>query len=121
LIENFQKITDISAMGSLMSVKALGVEGSMWTRQKVESFSPLSELSQLEALFITNCKPIRDGLTPLHKLHNLRFLEAPAFYTEDEFAELQKSLPNLSCDWFDRIQKHGTIKEAMSASINKLD
>ena len=117
LIENFKKITDISPMASQKSAKALGVEGSMWTRQKVDSFEPFSELEALEALFITNCMPVRHGLVPLHNLHNLRFLEAPGFYSEDEFSDLQRSLPRLKCSWFDRIKEHGSIKAAINAAI----
>ncbi len=120
LIENFKKITDISPLASVISAKALGVEGSMWTRQKVDSFQPIAELSQLEALFITNSKPVADGLAPLHALHNLRYLEAPAFYIEAEFYALEVALPRLSCDWFNRIREHGTIKEAIKAAITNL-
>jgi len=119
LIENFKKVTDISPLASLAAVKALGIEGSMWSRQRVDSLAPLTVLSQLEALFITNCKPDRDGLKPLHELRNLRCLEAAAFYSEAEFASLEQALPELSCDWFRLIREHGTIKKAISALIKK--
>jgi hypothetical protein len=89
----------------------------MWTRQKVDSFSPLSGIAGLEALFITNCKPAKDGLSALHNLHNLRYLEAPGFYSEDEFLALESALPQLECSWFERIREHGTIKAAIDASI----
>ena len=117
LIENFKKITDISPIGSLTGARAIGVEGSMWTRQKVDSFAPLSAIDGLEALFITNCKPAKDGLSPLHGLRNLRFLEAPGFYPEDEFLALERALPQLECSWFERLREHGTIKAAIDASI----
>ena len=119
LIENFKKITDISPIAAMTSLRALGVEGSMWTRQKVDSFIPLSGLEELEALFITNCKPTTDSLMPLYSLHNLRYLEAPAFYTEDEFSCLEKAIPQLKCSWFDQIRKHGSIKAAINSSINR--
>lgn len=118
-IENFKKITDISPLGNLKSLKAVGVEGSIWATQKVVTFAPLSELLNLEAAFITNCRPQRDGLSPLHALKQLQFLEAPAFYKEAEFAELQAKLPELSCNWFDLIGEHGTIKKAISAVTNR--
>ncbi len=117
LIENFKKITDISPIGSLSGAKAIGVEGSMWARQKVDSFSPLSAIKGLEALFITNCKPAKDGLDPLHDLRNLRILETPGFYSEDEFLDLEKALPQLKCSWFERIKEHGSIKAAIDAAI----
>lgn len=117
LIENFKKITDISPIASLNSARAIGVEGSMWTRQKVDSFSPLTVIEGLEALFITNCKPVKDGLNPLRHLRNLRYLEAPGFYSEDEFLALERELPQLECSWFGRIREHGTIKAAIDASI----
>jgi len=117
LLENFKKITDISSLASLSTVKALGIEGSMWTRQNVDSFTPLSGLSLLEALFIANCKPSNAGLLPLHTLGNLRYLDAAAFYTEDEFMALHRALPQLSCDWFSQIREHVSIKAAINASI----
>ena len=116
-LENLKKVTDISPMASLKTAKAVGIEGSMWTRQKVDSFSAFSQLSQLEALFITNCKPSNDGLTPLRSQKDLRFLEAPGVYKESEFLSLQDALPNLSCSWFEQIREHGSIKAAINASV----
>jgi hypothetical protein len=121
LIENFKKITDISPIASLTAARAIGVEGSMWTRQKVDSFCPLSAIQGLEALFIMNCKPARGGLYSLHVLRNLRYLEAPGFYSEDEFLALERALPGLKCSWFEQIRQHGTIKAAINASINTND
>lgn len=121
LIENFKKITDISPIASLTGARAIGIEGSMWTKQKIDSFSPLSVMEGVEALFITNCMPAKDGLGPLHVLRNLRYLDAPGFYSEDEFLALERALPQLECSWFERIREYGTIKAAIDASIKTQD
>jgi len=120
LLEHFKLVHDLSAVVTLRSIRAFGIEGSMWTKQKVESLSPVSELKQLEALFMANCKADNDGLKPLHKLSNLRCLQAPGFYPDNEFLDLRAALPNLECQWFREIDQYGSIKAALKARINEI-
>jgi hypothetical protein len=112
-LEHFKLITDFSEIAMLSGLKVLGIEGSMWTTQRVESFRPVAALSSLEALFLTNCRPKSDGLDPLHLLVHLRYLEIAAFYTEQQFLALRAAIPKLECDWFEQIERHGSIKAAI--------
>jgi hypothetical protein len=115
LLQNFKRVTDLSPVGELTSLRAFGLEGSMWTTQRVDSFRPLTMLPHLEALFLTNCRPTMDGLEPLQQLTQLRHLEIAAFYPDAEFLKLRHALPNLECYWFQLIDQHGSIKAAMKA------
>ena len=69
-------------------MRALGVEGAMWTAMRVHSLEPLRGLERLEYLFLTNLR-VRDGsLRPLHGLARLRFLQCARYYADGEFALL---------------------------------
>ncbi len=118
-IENFKLVRDISPLATLRSVRALGIEGSMDTTQKIQTLAPVAELKQLEALFITNCRAEQDGFKPLHALHQLKYLEAPGFYRDAAFLSLRAALPQLECEWFGRIDQHGSIKAAIDAAVQK--
>jgi hypothetical protein len=119
LIENFKLVRDLSALSTLKTIQALGVEGSMWTTQKVFTFSPLAELTQLQAVFITNCRSVRDSLKPFHALRLLKLFEAPGFYPDEDFLALRSALPQLECSWFEQIDRHGSIKVAIKAMVGK--
>jgi hypothetical protein len=115
LLEHFKQVTDLSALGALTNLKAFGFEGSIWTTQRVDSFRSITLLPQLEALFLTNCRPVAEGLEPLKQLHQLRYLQIAAFYPDAEFLALRRALPNLECDWFPLIDKYGGTKAAIKA------
>lgn len=115
LLEHLKLVTDITAVQSLSTLTAFGFEGSIWTTQRVDSFQPIVSLQRLEALFLTNCRPAQSGLQPLHQMHHLRYLETAAFYSDAEFLALREALPQLECEWFDQIDKYGSIKAAIKA------
>ena len=116
-LENFKQITDLSPLSALTSLRALCMEGSIWTTQRVNSFCPIAVLPCLEALFLANCRPFTGGLEPLQGLTQLRFLAIAAFYPESEFLRLRHALPNLECDWFQHIDQYGSIKAAIKAIV----
>lgn len=115
LLEHFKQTTDLCPLESLSGLKAFGFEGSMWTTQRVDTFIPITRLPHLEALFLTNCRPKFDGLAPLMQLHHLRYLEIAAFYPDADFLAVRRALPNLECEWFQQIDKYGSIKAAIKA------
>ena len=119
LLENVKKLCDISGIESLSSLRAFGFEGSMWSTQRVASFQPITQLPHVEALFLTNCRPNADGLQPLHRMRHLRYLDIAAFFPDTEFVALRHALPDLQCQWFDQIDKHGSIKAAIKAMTTK--
>jgi len=57
LIEHFKLVRDLSPLTALRTVRAIGIEGSMWTTQKVNTFLPLAELSE-KVLLITVRVPV---------------------------------------------------------------
>jgi hypothetical protein len=119
-IEHFKLIRDISPLSTLKTVRAIGIEGSMWTTQKVLTFSPLAELTQLQAVFLANCRSERDGLKPFHTLKQLKYLSAPpAFYPDADFLALRSALPQLECEWFELIDRYGSTKAAIKALVEK--
>lgn len=119
LLENFKRVTDFSAVAAQSGLKALGIEGSIWTTQRITSFWPLAQLPALEALFLTNCRPAEGGLEPLHRLRRLRYLEIAAFYPDEAFLALRAALPDLECRWFEEIDRYGSIKAAIKAHVNE--
>ena len=119
MLENFKRVTDLSIIGTLTSLRALGLEGSMWTTQRVDSFRPIAELSNLEALFLANCRPARDGLEPLHLIPQLRYLEIAAFFPDADFLKLHSALPDLECDWFQQIERYGSIRNAIRTQLKQ--
>jgi len=46
-IENFKKISDFALLSKLTNLKFLSIEGGMYTKQKVDSFEPISDLTDL--------------------------------------------------------------------------
>lgn len=117
LIQNFKLVTDISPLTSLQAVRALGIEGSMWTAQRVETLEPLKALPGVKALFLTNCRIHHGGLRPLHDIKSLEYLESASFPGDAEFLALRRALPHLQCAWFGAIDKYGSIRKAIKARL----
>jgi Leucine-rich repeat (LRR) protein len=113
LLEHLKLINDIAAVKAIPSLTAFGFEGSMWTTQPVESFQPITQLPNLEALFLTNCRPKSDGLRPLGQIRPLQYLEIAGFFPDAEFLALRQDNPALQCQWFEQIDKYGSIKAAI--------
>ena len=63
---------------------------------EVESFEPLSKLSDLESLCLMSVMPRDRRLGPLHRLTNLRYLNISHVYNFqlEDYANLARSLPN---------------------------
>ena len=102
-------------MGALPSLKAFGFEGSMSKIQRVNTFQPLSQLPQIQALFLTACRPAADGLRPFFGLRSLRYLEIAGHYPDADFLALRDALPQLTCGWFEEIDKFGSVRACLKA------
>ena len=94
-LENIKKIRDISPLGECPQLLGLGVEGSMWTTQKIESLHPLSRLTELRFLSLANLRSADTSLKPLHGLHKLERLCVPAWWPAAEMEELKRINPRL--------------------------
>jgi hypothetical protein len=98
-IENAKMVHDLSPLSELTQLEALGLEGSMWTAMRVSSLAPLSSLTNLRFLFMTNLKAADKSLRPLQELHNLRVMECGNFFGDEQFMFLASALPYLRCQW----------------------
>lgn len=120
ILEGFKRIGRLDALADVTWLEALGFEGSMWTTSRVESLNPLSKLTDLRYLFLTNTRAADRSLRPLHNLKKLKEIELPYFYPELEFIELRKALPELRCSWFETIDRFGSIKAGLRATFDQL-
>lgn len=94
-IENFKKITDFSPLTALNDLRFLSIEGGMYTKQKVDSFEPISELGNLiyfRAAMIS-CPDRR--IDPILNLKNLKTLNWCFRLTANDLTRLRNELPDL--------------------------
>ena len=99
-LEQFNKIDDFTPISHLTQLEGLGIDGSMWTRQRLRSLNPLARLTELRHLTLTNTQAADKSFDPLLGLHKLERFYCSWNYPEAEFAKL-KRLPNL---------KHGNVE-----------
>ncbi len=99
IIANAKNLTDIEFLESAHHLKVIGVEGSMWTKQKIQSLRPLSGLQQLEALFMTTVVLEDQDLIYLASCPKLRILDCARFAPKSEFERLRRLMPDIECRW----------------------
>ncbi|MDJ0642392.1 MAG: hypothetical protein QNJ15_06220 [Erythrobacter sp.] len=101
IIENAKHLFSLDWLRPFATqLKVLGIEGSMYTTQQIESLSPIAEFD-LVALFLTSTRLHDLDLKPLHGMKNLRLLGTALNAPRAEFAALEAALPDLDCSWFD--------------------
>lgn len=103
-VENAKHMSGLEWLAPLREqLTALGIEGSMWTEQKIPSLAPLAGFA-LEALCLTSTRLADKDLTPLASCPNLRFLSCARFAPKPRFEELKALRPDVTCSWFDRYE-----------------
>ena len=100
-INESKEITDYSFLRGAKEIVALGVEGSIWTKQKVDSLSAFSELENLEALFMSSVQLKDKNLDYIATNPKLRYFWAGRFAPKTSFDSLRKQMPDLECHWCD--------------------
>lgn len=100
IIENAKHMTDIEWLSDAHHLEVIGVEGSMWTYQKIASLAPLAGLQNLRAFFATSTRLGEKNLFPLAECARLEFLSCARFVPRQEFELLQGLKPGLICSWF---------------------
>lgn len=120
LLEHFKRLSDITPIESMPSLRSFGFEGSMWATQYVESLSPIARLPNIEAVFLSNLRTRNDGLNPLQEAKSLRYMESAAYYPDEQFLALRRALPNLDCQWFRDIEEYGGTKQAIKERVKKM-
>jgi hypothetical protein len=114
-LERFTRCSDLSPLTALKKLESLGFEGGMDSKARVETLAPLAKLENLRFLFLSSTRVEGHGLAPLAGLTHLERLECGGYFPDREFVELRRALPRLQCDWFDVIEKHGSIRAGMDA------
>jgi hypothetical protein len=95
VIENFKKISDFSLLATLINLKFLSIEGSMYTKQKVDSFEFITKLTNLIYFSTTMISCPDKRIDPTLKLKNLVTLDWSFDLSQKEMERLKKELPNL--------------------------
>ncbi len=106
-IENAKHLANLDWLRPLKErLLALGIEGSMWTTQPIDSLGPLEGFA-LEALFLTNTRLADQDLSPIATMPNIRFLGTGINAPRARFFALRDAKPGLECAWFDEAPWEG--------------
>jgi hypothetical protein len=101
-VENAKHMDSLDWISPLKDqLTSLGIEGSMWTMQKVPSLAPLTGFG-FEALFMTSVRLADKNLIPLAACPNLAYLQCARFAPKRQFDDLKALRPDIACSWFDR-------------------
>jgi len=103
-IENAKHLTDVEFLKDADRLRVVGIEGDMWTHQKIASLKPFSGLKSLEALFLTTVQLADKDLTYLAKCRELKLLFCARFAPKKSFEALRKAMPSLTCSWCDKYE-----------------
>jgi len=100
LIENAKHMGDIAWLADAHHLEVIGIEGSMWTKQKIPTLAPLTGLKGLRAFFATSTRLGDKDLSPLATCPRLELLGCAQFVPRAEFERLHRMKPDLVCSWF---------------------
>ncbi len=95
-IENVKRVSSLDPIARLRRLEGLTVEGSMWSPQRIESLSPIGELTNLRYLGLANLRATDGTLRPLFKLSRLEEFVAAEWWNPAEVAELRRRNPGLA-------------------------
>src|SRR6478735_8764799 len=103
-VENARHMSGLEWLAPLQGqLTSLGIEGSMWTMQKLPSLAPLAGFA-FEALCMTSVRLADKNLTPLASCPRLRHLGCARFAPKASFEELKALRPDVACSWFDKYE-----------------
>ena len=93
-------VDDVGPVSGLKCLRGFAFEGGMWNRNTARSLEPLSNLPQLEEVWLSNLKVLEGGLRPLARCPGLRKLEVSNQFDVGDFAYLAGVRPDVGCDKF---------------------
>lgn len=110
-LQQLNRVSDFSVLFGLTGLEGLGIDGSIWTAQVIDTLKPLANLRRLKYLTLIHTR-IRDrSFDPLLGLTELVRFDASWNYPEAEFEKL-KALPKL---------KYGNIETSWKEIKAELD
>lgn len=110
-LQQLNRISDFNIVSKLSTLEGLGIDGSVWTAQKIDTLKPLSNLRDLKYLTLINTRLKDKSFDPLLNLSELVRFESSWNYPEAEFEKL-KSLPKL---------KYGNVETSWKELKAQLD
>jgi len=99
-LENAKHLADLEWLRSAHHLSVIGIEGGMWTRQRVPSLQPIAGLRGLQAFFGTSLRVADKDLMPLAACPKLEFIGIAATVPRSEFERLHAARPDIICSWF---------------------
>ncbi|MGZ8347848.1 MAG: hypothetical protein ACXWUP_12125 [Allosphingosinicella sp.] len=100
-IENAKHVRDVEWLADAHHLESLGVEGSLWTKQRLTGVGPFAGLRGVRGLFLTSVRLEAKDLTPLADCPRLELLGCARFAPRAQFERLHRQRPELKCTWFD--------------------
>ena len=110
-LEQLNRISNFSILSKLTALEGLGIDGSVWTAQKIDTLKPLSNLHNLKYLTLTNTRVQDKSFDPLLGLTELVRFNSSWNYPEAEFEKL-RVLPKL---------KYGNVETSWKELKAQLD
>ena len=111
IITNAKNMTDLEWLGEAHNLEVIGIEGGMWSPQKIPTLKPLAGLRSLKAFLGVSTKLADKSLVPLIECPRLEYLSIACVAPQSEFKGLKAAKPNLVCDWF-RPEMWATLQQA---------
>lgn len=95
-VANASRLSSIDAIASLRRLRVLFLAGGMYRSMRIASLRPLSGLTELCKLVLSNVGVADRSIIPLADLKKLRRLSLPKYFAAEEFAVLERELPSLT-------------------------
>lgn len=87
-LQQLNRVSDFSIVSGLKSLEGLGIDGSIWTAQKIDTLKPLEESHNLRYVTLTNTKVHDKSLDPILRLDKLVRFDSSWNFPEAEFEKL---------------------------------
>ena len=103
-VVNAKHLQTLDFLSDAHHLRRIGIEGSMWTKQKIASLAPLRGLKGLESLFMTSVQLTDKDLSYLADCAQLLELHCARFAPKANFERLRQLMPDLQCPWCDEYE-----------------
>ncbi|WP_282605189.1 hypothetical protein [Pelagibius sp. Alg239-R121] len=103
-VVNAKHLQSLDFLSNAHHLQRIGIEGSMWTKQKIDSLAPLRGLKALESLFMTSVQLTDKDLSYLAECPQLLELHCARFAPKANFERLRRLMPGLQCRWNDEYE-----------------
>lgn len=120
ILKHTPKAQDISALSNLINLVALEYSGGNWSTNTAKSLVPITRLTNLSELIISNIRIESDGLRPLALCRSLKNLSVNNNFPTEDYAYLAAHLRNTKCELFAPwVRLHQTIGDKDIMVIGK--